>query len=128
MSKLTEAIKQSPFKLEDFDQEWTMFAYEKEGKFRHIYIDRFITKMCLYTEENLVEVTVKIAQDQTPNEDTKADQYWGWLGKRDPHPSMIQGCWLMFHMQFAYGVVPAIDKGDGIPVVLEIFHKTAILS
>ena len=100
------------------------YGHKSDKGFRNVYPNPQSVRMCGNGEVIPLEVTIANVLDTVPDE-WRDEKYYGWQETGKDRISLIQRTFLIFHIQFAYGVQEAINRGQGKLVELNIVESTA---
>jgi hypothetical protein len=71
------------------------------------------------SDSDIVKVKATEREDQTLPKDKKEIAYIGWLKPGKDVPILIQPCYMLFEIQFTYGVEVEVNRGKGVTVCMD---------
>ena len=111
-------------KLPQIGDTLTVNAVQGQKSFNHFGIHPVTASMYGYSIDDIVEVTMRISEDQSrTNKDSKSDiaDYWGWYDlENDKWSMMLYPKYFLLNMCFPAGIVGTEDRGQGKAFRLEV--------
>lgn len=108
------------------NKEYIMYAHKGPRGFEHIH--SHIKSTQCYGSAPIIMVKVTLLEDAPLPKDIKEPVHIGWLyaDKMDDPPVMVQGCLMMFEIQFTYGfqIEEKLNKGKAVVLRVEEIPKS----
>lgn len=97
-----------------------LISNKGETLYWHPCPDRRGLKLAYQCQDSeIVKVKATEREDQTLPKDGKETTYIGWRKTGQEVPIMIQPCFMLFEIQFTYGVEAEVERGRGEIVVMD---------
>jgi hypothetical protein len=109
-------------------KQFKMNAIKDPKCYKHFGIHPSTASLYGHKEEEIVEVLMGIAEDQTrpePNNHPEEADYWGWIATGEEEPTtLLYAQYFLLNMCFPYGIKASEEKGQGKAYRLKIIEES----